>query len=908
MAVGAAGAFAAAIAASIAGASTIEVTHFVDDASTTNGTCTLREAVRAANENVAVDACPAGQGTVRDTILVRPGTHRVALSSGAAEDFAATGDLDLRGPVLIRGASSRYSIIEPRDAGTIDRVFHVHDVADDVVFEGVAIRGGSSASSPVPGGGILWNQETGSNDVELFEVEIAGGTAASGGGISNEGNLRIVRSRIADNGSGNEGGGISSAGPSAALRIEDSEIRGNVAEAKGGGIWIGNGPFVLHRSKLLDNDAGLAGGGIAVETNGYDVQYVEFARNSAESGGGVHLTDQGEIQRSAFIANVAGVRGGGLHDTGGAFVRFSTFAQNLAPAGGAVYAHANQTLLDSDTIADNTGGGVFNQQGAFFENTLIADNLGGNCTGIAPAFGAFNLEDANSCGFGPTPTGPNFPNSEPHLGALADHGGPTLSMALLPGSPAIDVVSSAIRTNCQNMRDQRGHPRGRPRTIDGGGDSVYHCDIGAFEATTPFVVDALDDRLDVDPADDLCRTTVGSCTLRAAIQQANAIPGLNEIVLGPGLHGLSIAPVANSSDANGNHGDLDVIPPAVIRGSGTGLTIIDGGLLDRVFEIGSPPPEITAEPMMSFVQDLTLTRGDAGTGNGGGIAARSALRVRRARLTANDAARGSAISSGTSGFVFGDPRMPVEIVESTIDANPGGGALFLGNALLERSGLVGNIADGGFNGGGGEFLRLRLENSTVSGNYSIATGAFFASSALIENSTIVDNTADAGFDPGGVFLLELSVIRDSILADNRAGAVLRNCSLNPDALTSFGHNLTDGAAAECALGDPMDQVSANPLLGPLATNGGTTVSHAPLAGSPAIDHGSPSDCPDRDQSGRPRPLDGDGNGSVICDIGAIEVPEPGLVLSLWAGLLALAFRRRQTGGARGAWAPQGPTT
>ena len=93
-------------------ASTIEITHFVDDANTANGTCTLREAIRAANNNVAVDACPAGQSTVRDEILVVPGVHQINLASGQNEDLGVTGDLDLRGPVRIRGAAARYSIID----------------------------------------------------------------------------------------------------------------------------------------------------------------------------------------------------------------------------------------------------------------------------------------------------------------------------------------------------------------------------------------------------------------------------------------------------------------------------------------------------------------------------------------------------------------------------------------------------------------------------------------------------------------------------------------------------------------------------------------------------------------------------------------------------------------------------
>ena len=61
-----------------------------------------------AQANAAVDACTAGQSTVLDEIIVRPGVHQVDLASGAGEDLAVTCDLDVRGPVRIRGASPRY--------------------------------------------------------------------------------------------------------------------------------------------------------------------------------------------------------------------------------------------------------------------------------------------------------------------------------------------------------------------------------------------------------------------------------------------------------------------------------------------------------------------------------------------------------------------------------------------------------------------------------------------------------------------------------------------------------------------------------------------------------------------------------------------------------------------------------
>src|SRR5262249_31394922 len=143
--------------------------------------------------------------------------------------------------------------------------------------------------------------------------------------------------------------------------------------------------------------------------------------------------------------------------------------------------------------------------------------------------------DVNTCGFVSGINSPNFPNTDPKLGALGHYGGPTRSISLLVGSPAIDAVSSQIRTNCQNMLDQRGHARGRPRVAP----DLFLCDIGAFEWTEPFRVDTLADGADADPNDDVCKTAGNVCTLRAAIQQANATPGADVILLQAGSHTLS---------------------------------------------------------------------------------------------------------------------------------------------------------------------------------------------------------------------------------------------------------------------------------------------------------------------------------------------------------------------------------
>ncbi|HSM54865.1 MAG TPA: choice-of-anchor Q domain-containing protein [Candidatus Sulfomarinibacteraceae bacterium] len=89
------------------------------------------------------------------------------------------------------------------------------------------------------------------------------------------------------------------------------------------------------------------------------------------------------------------------------------------------------------------------------------------------------------------------------------------------------------------------------------------------------------------------------------------------------------------------------------------------------------------------------------------------------------------------------------------------------------------------------------------------------------------------------------------------------------ALESSGHNLADDTS--CGFDTVTgDVITTQPGLAELADNGGPTLTHALLAGSPAIDAGHPAICPQSDQRGVARPLDGNGDGLARCDIGAFE--------------------------------------
>ena len=147
---------------------------------------------------------------------------------------------------------------------------------------------------------------------------------------------------------------------------------------------------------------------------------------------------------------------------------------------------------------------------------------------------------------------------------------------------------------------------------------------------------------------------------------------------------------------------------------------------------------------------------------------------------------------------------------------------------------------------------------------------------VIENSTITENEASslgggiaAHLDSGsGVVVVEL---RNTVVADNHEqdGIVVGNCIVTaPAFLTSSGFNLADDLTCDLVHGN--DLIVADAMLGPLGNNGGPTATHSPLPGSPVIDSGDDTGCPDTDQRGIPRPWDGDDDGFSRCDRGAVE--------------------------------------
>ena len=198
--------------------------------------------------------------------------------------------------------------------------------------------------------------------------------------------------------------------------------------------------------------------------------------------------------------------------------------------------------LTSSTISANTstgqthssGGGIFNTDNGTVRlaNTIVAGNTAPNIPDCNEFISqGHNLTGtSDGCSFIPTPG--DLTNVDPLLGPLQDNGGPTLTHALLSDSPAIGAGSCEDADGNPVTTDQRGIARPQGAA----------CDIGAFELETELagiIVNSTADAIDVNPGDGICDDGAGNCTLRAAIEEANALLGTDTIafnILGEGPH------------------------------------------------------------------------------------------------------------------------------------------------------------------------------------------------------------------------------------------------------------------------------------------------------------------------------------------------------------------------------------
>lgn len=481
------------------------------DSLVADGICSLREAIIAVNTQSTVDAC-AGAGVAR--IGLPAGAYTLSLSADpASADTPSVRDLDITHDLTIAGAGAAATSI---DGGGIDGVLDI--ASGTVTFEGLTIQGGDDQGSGIHGGGIR-NQGV----VYLKHSSVKNNfSATQGGGILNGGVLFIQSSVVSYNQALESGGGIYNLGT---LQIVDSTLEHNAAsEDDGGGIYNNHGSVALVGSHVFANIGSVAGGIVNIGGR-VELSNTTVSGNRSPSSGSVARTDgTGGIFNSAggalmlassSVFGNTGLDTGGIHSSGVLTITGSTLSGNTGGNYGGGLTSFGQLRMVNSTISGNQtdadGGGLHNRGTASLLNVTIADNradfdangvgAGGGIAGIGATTGLTNtVIDANRAGallqscagalrsFGHNlisaaggatgcaitgSTAADLASAPAGLVALAANGGPTLTHALLPGSPLLDAGDAAA---CP-ATDQRGFAR----PADGDGDGAPGCDIGAFE-------------------------------------------------------------------------------------------------------------------------------------------------------------------------------------------------------------------------------------------------------------------------------------------------------------------------------------------------------------------------------------------------------------------------------------------
>ena len=374
-----------------------------------------------------------------------------------------------------------------------------------------------------------------------------------------------------------------------------------------------------------------------------------------------------------------------------------------------------------------------------------------------------------------------------------------------------------------------------------------------------FTVTSTSDAVDFNPGDGVCETAAGNnvCTLRAAVQETNTLGGSDTITVPAGTYVLTIP---GNNEHAAAQGDLDVTGVVTIAGAGALTTIIDGGGLDRVFEVTR-----TANATLS---SLTLQNGVAGTNSitffsrraGGGISTdgdftfRPVMTITDCIISDNRALSGGGISAGSFATTI--------ITNTTVADN-----------VAQESPFVGGGAGGGIISG--IAASITITNTTISGNQATQGGGGITPGNFgfnLNNVTITGNVADSDAngsgDGGGIDTgFSLTGISRTLVANNTdTGGEAPDCGTT---ITSNGFNLIGDNSGCNFVANASDQVGSgaspiDPLLDPaLADNGGSMLTHALLQDSPAINQAG-TGCPATDQRGVDRVF------NSPCDIGAFE--------------------------------------
>ena len=489
-----------------------------------------------------------------------------------------------------------------------------------------------------------------------------------GGAIANEpgGIVTVTSCTFTGNAASGEGGGAITNYGGAQSTINSCTFNNNTASDGGALMNFGyggsSGVFTVRNSSFNNNNASSYGGG-AIDSQLGTLTIVDctLANNSAQgNGGGIESYDSNLTLRNCTLANNSAATGGGVFNASAgsgypshATVSNCTLSNNSAPNGGGIY--------NDGTASGATASLTLNNTILFSTNATPGANLINAGSGASVTSQGYNLSSDNASGY-LTAQGDQV-NIDPKLGSLQDNGGPTQTMALLPGSPAWDKGK-----NFNVTTDERGFPRpvdipSIANAVGGDGSDIGAVEMDAIQTGPAFVVTTTDDH-----DDGAC--SFADCTLREAITAANATSG-------PTVSFKS--QVTGVITLQATLGGLTVSNSVTIVGPGARTLAVSGNGAVRVFNVTSGT---------SVISGLTIQGGSAAgatgqAGMGGGIFNSASLTVNDCMFTENSTTGGNSPSQGSSG------------------AKGQGGAIYsAGSLTLNRCTFSGNTATGGNTGGG----------------------------------------------------------------------------------------------------------------------------------------------------------------------------------------------------------------
>ena len=579
---------------------------------------------------------------------------------------------------------------------------HVFDVSGSAALSGLTITQGQS--EPDNGGAIRNMHGT----LTLTDCTITGSKSDTGGGAgvyALDGTTTLSGCVVTGN-TGGVGAGVYALDGTTTL--SGCVVTGNTGGV-GAGVSIEGGTAKITSSTIATNTGGIGGGLFVGQSGSVTITNSAITGNTSISGGGVCLEDgatatlTGCTLSGNTASNSGGDGGGGLASLGGTVTMTNcTVSGNSAPdaLGGGVY-NTYMLSLFNCTVSGNaatSGGGLYlkNSSTATLQNTIVAGQTGGG-----DVSGSYT-------GVG------NLVNGIPGLAPLGDYGGPTPTMALLPGSPAIGGGTTGTGVP---ITDQRGFARG------------VSIDIGAFQSQAATQVNTTVDGAGSSP---------GQLTLRQAVNFANAQPGGDTITFDPAVFANAPQTITLTS------GPLSLTDKALttITGPGAKLVTVSGGGQSQVFNIAGGSATLSgltisggsAQNGGGFENSggtLTLSNvivsGNTATGNGGGIYTTSggSTTLNGVTVSGNTAASGGGAVVG-SGAV--STLTNVTIAGNTATAS-GGGLADLGGTLTVINVTISNNQAASSGGGllvSGSSANAALQNTIVAGNTGGNTSGGFA--------------------------------------------------------------------------------------------------------------------------------------------------------------------------------------